>query len=298
MKTSASSVAVLWLVLVAAGGCGTACGGEEAHEPEAAPEPATPSAPEIEQPRAAVEIEEPALAPPPAKPSPTEKAPVAAPPSQVRPPRPKPGALLGMVLLEGEAPEPAPIDAAATSWCTEAKDALDFRLEVDPSGGIANVLATIVVEGFEFSSAGKEYSFGHALCEFEPHVSFVPVGATLRFTYSNKEPHEVHVRAEDGRMQLGHAVDSTTAEANAGEPGLLQIRCDLHPWTSSWVLVTRSPFTARTKADGTFELHGLPPGEHALELWHERLGTLEQKVTIEDDASTRVEIRWPAERAR
>lgn len=296
---STRSARVLFLCTVLAVSCG-----ESAPPPPA--EPAVPVVPK-EEPhstaRVAVEAETPA---PPAAPAPTPapassgkrayKGPGDALPASGA--RPKPGSVIGHVVIDGPVPEPEVIDPRTFEGCTPG-DARDLRLAVDASGGIANVVITVAVPGFELSTAGKVFALEHRACRFEPHVSFVPPGATLRFTNSDPEVHDAHVFAQGGETLINLAMEpSASVEELCAKPGLLQIRCDLHPWTSSWVLVSATPFAAVTKADGSFEIHGLPAGEHELALWHERLGKLEQQVTIGDDATSEIEIRWPVSSAR
>jgi hypothetical protein len=48
----------------------------------------------------------------------------------------------------------------------------------------------------------------------------------------------------------------------------------------SYVGVLPHPFFAVTRADGTFQLSGLPPGTYTVEAWHEKLGRQTQSVTI------------------
>jgi hypothetical protein len=49
---------------------------------------------------------------------------------------------------------------------------------------------------------------------------------------------------------------------------------------AAYVGVLPHPYFAVSKADGTFEIKGLPPGTYTVEAWHEKFGTREQKVTV------------------
>jgi hypothetical protein len=62
---------------------------------------------------------------------------------------------------------------------------------------------------------------------------------------------------------------------------MVPFRCDVHKWMNSFVGVVAHPFFAVTGADGAFQLKGLPPGTYTIELWHERLGTQSQPVTVD-----------------
>ena len=58
------------------------------------------------------------------------------------------------------------------------------------------------------------------------------------------------------------------------EEVLMQIKCDIHGWMSTYVGVVEHPFFAVTKADGTFEIPNLPVGEYTLSAKHEALGQI------------------------
>ncbi|NBW86574.1 MAG: hypothetical protein EBR23_07050, partial [Planctomycetia bacterium] len=53
-----------------------------------------------------------------------------------------------------------------------------------------------------------------------------------------------------------------------------QVTCNIHPWMKAWVLVRPNPYAAVSKADGTFEIKGVPAGEVELQFWHEKAGYL------------------------
>jgi hypothetical protein len=50
------------------------------------------------------------------------------------------------------------------------------------------------------------------------------------------------------------------------------VTCNIHPWMKAWLLVRPNPYAAVSKADGTFEIPGVPVGEVELQFWHEKAG--------------------------
>jgi hypothetical protein len=65
------------------------------------------------------------------------------------------------------------------------------------------------------------------------------------------------------------------------KPGIVTFKCDAgHTWMSAYVFVVDQPYYAVTDAAGKFELKDVPPGAYTLVVWHESLGTQEQKVTV------------------
>ena len=65
-------------------------------------------------------------------------------------------------------------------------------------------------------------------------------------------------------------------------PGLVTVKCDVHSWMRAYVFVSPGPFATVTGPDGSFAIEGLPPGEHAVRIWHETLGTAHRQVRISE----------------
>jgi hypothetical protein len=72
------------------------------------------------------------------------------------------------------------------------------------------------------------------------------------------------------------------------------IGCDIHPWMVGFVAVVPNPYAAVTSRDGRATLENVPPGEYLLGLWHEKLGTKEQRVTVAPQASVDLTITYSA----
>jgi hypothetical protein len=73
---------------------------------------------------------------------------------------------------------------------------------------------------------------------------------------------------------------------------MVAVRCDVHPWMHPWFAVLDHPFFARTAADGSFRLAGIPPGEYTLAVWHERFGRNEISATVRAGRTTDVSFRY------
>jgi hypothetical protein len=61
---------------------------------------------------------------------------------------------------------------------------------------------------------------------------------------------------------------------------MVPVRCDLHPWMTSYIGVLPHPYYTVSGEDGRFSIRNLPPGRYTLEAWHETLGTQTRDVTV------------------
>ena len=62
--------------------------------------------------------------------------------------------------------------------------------------------------------------------------------------------------------------------------GVVKLKCDVHPWMAGFVVISKNPYFAVTKEDGTFQIKDVPAGTYTIEAWHEKLGTKTQQVTV------------------
>ena len=60
----------------------------------------------------------------------------------------------------------------------------------------------------------------------------------------------------------------------------------------------RHPFFAVSKADGRYEIKGLPAGTYTIEVWHERLGTRTQTVTVDGKKGATANVSFKGENER
>lgn len=200
------------------------------------------------------------------------------------------GKLTGKVRFEGERPEKKPlvVDPAPAKGCCpdgEKVDATDPTLVIAEDGSLANVVVTVDVPGAKLVVPEKPFEVDQKKCVFEPHVLVVPAGAKVVFMNSDGVTHNVHTYTAKNEP-----INKTTAPGGKEELVLargdrVSVTCDYHKWMSSWIYVSETPYYAVTKADGSFEIAGIPPGTYSATFWQEKLGKLKQDVTIKPDGT-------------
>ncbi len=136
-------------------------------------------------------------------------------------------------------------------------------------------------------------------CRFIPRVQAAIAGGTLDVRSADRVVHRTRLtRAATGQM-VGVIPETEAGEvvpvpAALAMPGLLELRCDRHPWMHGWVAVFDDPYYAVTSPLGTFVVDSVPPGRYAVTVWHERFGTHTDSVTVSAGQTTTVTLRYPA----
>ncbi len=133
-------------------------------------------------------------------------------------------------------------------------------------------------------------------CNYNPHVIAAQVGQ------------KVKILNPDGTLHNVHAVSKINPEFNLAMPKFrtevekswdkaesnFTLKCDVHPWMTSWISIMDNPFYAVTKDDGKFELKDLPDGTYEVVAWHEKLGTKSMSVTITGGAAQIADFTFAA----
>lgn len=197
----------------------------------------------------------------------------------------------GRALHDGPAPEAKPlsIDAKAAEGCVPgggAMDTTDQSLLVSKDGGVANVVIEITVEGAPLKVPEQPVHLDQSKCRFEPHVVVVPAGTTVEFLNSDAVSHNVHTYAKrnDSMNKTIAAGGKETQKYDKSDQ--IEIKCDIHPWMNSHLVVTGAAFYAVTDADGKFSVAGLPAGTHKVDYWHEKLGKGKAEIIVKDDGTS------------
>ena len=106
------------------------------------------------------------------------------------------------------------------------------------------------------------------------------------------------IRIFEQQLALGtEGVVLGTWDIKYDKAEVIPVKCDVHTWMKSFVVVTDSAKWVITGADGSFKLEGLPPGEYELSWWHEDLGKGKtEKVKVEAGKEAVLEHKVSAEK--
>jgi plastocyanin len=141
---------------------------------------------------------------------------------------------------------------------------------------------------------------------FQPYVTLVPVGSTVRFV--NRDSFDHHVRSLAGgplgsippvkefefRLAAARGARESSADLKFDGAGSVVLGCHIHGSMRGHVLVSAVPFQAVTDAAGSVTLAGLPNGAAELRLWHPDQLTEQaaQKINLSGDVTLDAKLNF------
>jgi len=196
------------------------------------------------------------------------------------------GTVRGKATFVGEAPKRRKVDMGSDKTCQglHTEPLREESVIVGEKGELANVFVWVSkgLEGKSFEPPKEPVLLEQKGCCYVPHVLGLQVGQKLVIKNTDPLTHNVHSFAKKNKSfnQSQQAGGKELEQVFDKEEVLMPLKCDIHGWMSTYVGVVEHPFFAVTKADGTFEIPGLPPGEYTLSAKHEALGLQKASVTV------------------
>jgi plastocyanin len=120
---------------------------------------------------------------------------------------------------------------------------------------------------------------------FTPHVLAVEVGTSVDFPNFDPVFHNAFSNYDGQLFDVGLYPPGSTRSVRFARPGIVRVFCNIHANMSAVIAVIGNPWFAVTAKSGKFDVSGVPPGEYALHVFHERatdatLNALTRKVTV------------------
>jgi high-affinity iron transporter len=115
--------------------------------------------------------------------------------------------------------------------------------------------------------------------QFQPRVSALRAGETLRFTNGDNEAHNVHIVGPG--VNFNRTIGPReTAELAPRRGGILRLLCDIHIHMRGYVVVSETPWIAVCDRTGAFRIADVPAGKYRLAAWHELGDPLLREVEV------------------
>ena len=176
------------------------------------------------------------------------------------------------------------------STCGSSQQAMMYVLS--SANEVKNAL--VIVEGVKEGMAApkKDLTINNKNCRFEPVVGIAYVKSNYIIKNSDPLLHNTSlgkvVREGVRRTVYNLALpfkDQVIKKTNR-VAGLINVKCDAHPWMRSYIYSSRHPYVTITDANGNFEIKDLPPGKYKIRIWHEGFENIVQEVEVKAGGSS------------
>ena len=187
------------------------------------------------------------------------------------------GTLKGHVKYDGKAPKPKRLRMDADPVCGSSHSgpvrSENFKMAKD--GSMEDVLVYLKNVKYSGGIPSEPAVLDQQGCIYVPHVFGMMAGQELLIKNSDATLHNIH-----SMPKVNKEFKASFAKS---EPDPFYIKCDVHPWMKTWVLVSDHPYYAVTDKNGNFSIENIPPGTYEVVCWQEKFGSkraLTSKVTI------------------
>jgi plastocyanin len=100
--------------------------------------------------------------------------------------------------------------------------------------------------------------------EFVPRVNIIQAGTEIHFPNSDNIRHSLYSFSPAKTFTTKLYSGREAAPVLFDKTGIVVLGCNIHDKMVAWVYVVDTPWFARSAADGTATIKGVPPGEYRL----------------------------------
>jgi len=184
--------------------------------------------------------------------------------------------------------------------CGSTQQAMMYVLS--SSNEVKNVL--VMVEDVKKGKAApkKDLVIDNLKCRFEPLVGISYVKSTYIIKNSDPLLHNTSlgkiIREGVRRTVYNLALpfrDQVIKKPNR-VAGLINVKCDAHPWMRAYVYSSRHPYVSITDSNGNFEIKDLLPGKYTVRIWHEGFEEVIKEVDVKAGKASELNVTFSKKR--
>ena len=122
---------------------------------------------------------------------------------------------------------------------------------------------------------------------FAPHIVVVQVGTTVDFLNSDSVAHNVFWAEVGGNKKLGHNLGTWPQGQKRSfkfdDPGAVPLLCNVHPDMAGYIVVSPTPYFAKTDNTGAYTIENVPDGSYTVTAWNEGAKPHSSPITVSGD---------------
>jgi hypothetical protein len=118
-------------------------------------------------------------------------------------------------------------------------------------------------------------------CVFSPRVAAQRTGGEAEISNADPVMHNTNMTINSRTvLNVALVAGGNPIRKPLKKEGLHLIKCNVHKFMQAYRYVFNDPFFDQTNETGQFRIVGLPPGLHAVSVWHETLGVLHKEIQV------------------
>lgn len=202
------------------------------------------------------------------------------------------GSVTGNIKLDGPAPRDTTTISRDQPTCGSTPD----PATVANAKGVSNAVVWIagVKTGKELP-VEKRTEVSSDKCALDPRVQAIVVGTTVNVTNDDRLIHKlVFIRGTRDtltKMPFFNGGETVASERLATKPGIVEVRCAVHPWMRGYIAVFDHPYFAVTDGNGAFAIDSLAPGSYTMMVWHEGMSQpVSRQVQIGANGTAKIDL--------
>jgi plastocyanin len=130
---------------------------------------------------------------------------------------------------------------------------------------------------------------------FTTETLVIEAGSKVSFPNSDPIFHNVFSLSRPKVFDLGNYPQGETRMVTFNDPGIVYVNCHLHSNMTATIVVAPNRWNVKVSRDGSFELHGVPPGKYTIVAWHKAAGIFRKPVVVLADRRAHVDFVIPLE---
>ena len=201
------------------------------------------------------------------------------------------GDITGKISFSGKAPVVPQIKMNADKQCLamHPNPVNSEDVVVNSNGTLRNVFIYIK------SGINKKYDapttpvvLAQQGCQYHPHVFGIQPGQSLEIENDDPLLHNIHALPKNSpQFNNAQPLKGMKMTKKFEKPEIMvKFKCEVHNWMNCYAGVVDNPFYAVSDDKGNFTIKGVPNGTYTLEVWHEKYGTQNVSVTVNDKGTT------------
>src|SRR5262245_43437828 len=172
------------------------------------------------------------------------------------------GTIAGQVTYSGPAVKADKIERKSDPFCAKT-DAFDETILLGKDGKSLQNVVVRLKNGPAAAIPAQPVTVDQSGCAYRPRVQGAVAGQKIEIRNTDPTLHNVH--GYQGPKTMFNQAQPPKAPAIAkslpAEGDVVKLKCDVHSWMVSYVVVSKGPF-GTSGEDGAFEIRDVPPGKY------------------------------------